>query len=72
MKRNLGELDVMIRGLIAFAFLNLAIDRALDGQWIAFDWVMALLIGATSFAGFCPVYWLFHMDSHSKDHHGTA
>lgn len=68
MKRNLGDLDIMIRGLIAFVFLNLAIDRALDGHWIAIYWIMAFLIGATSFTGFCPLYKLFHLDSQSKAH----
>ena len=71
MKKNLGNLDVMIRTLIAFAFANLAIDRALDGQWIAFYWIMAVVIGLTVLTGFCPLYALLHIDtshSHGKKH----
>jgi hypothetical protein len=68
MKRNLGDMDVMIRMLLAFALANLAIDRALDGQWIPIYWIIAIYIGITSFTGFCPLYALLHIDSHSKKH----
>jgi len=71
MKKNLGDLDIMLRTLIAFAFGNLAVDRALDGQFIALYWIIAVVIGVTAATGFCPLYALLHIDSHGKKHeHG--
>lgn len=68
MKKNLGDLDIMLRALLAFAFANLGVDRALDGQFIAIYWIIAIFIGATSFTGFCPLYALLHIDSLGKKH----
>lgn len=68
MKRNLGNLDIMLRTLIAFAFANLAVDRALDGQWIVGYWIIAVIIGLTVLTGFCPLYALLHINSLDKKH----
>lgn len=68
MKRNLGNLDIMLRGLATFAFGNLAVDRALDGQWIAGYWIIAIVLGLTAFTGFCPLYALLHINSLDRKH----
>jgi len=68
MKKNMSDLDIMLRALIAFAFANLAVDRALDGRFIAIYWILAIAIGVTSLTGFCPLYALLHIHSFSKKH----
>lgn len=68
MKKNLGNLDIMLRALLAFAFADLAFDRALDGHFNAIYWIIAVVAGVTAFTGFCPLYALLHVNSLGKKH----
>ena len=68
MKRNIGNIDMIIRLFGAILFTDLAIDRASYGHWNILYWLLAIALGFTALMGYCPLYALFHIGSHAKHH----
>jgi|GEM_PF-466045 len=68
MKRNVGNVDVMLRILAAIVLADLATDQAINGHWNILFWALAILLGVTGIIGWCPLYALFHIHTGSNEH----
>jgi len=68
MKKNIGDVDIMIRLLAAIVFADLAADQASIGHWNIPFWVLAFFLAASGITGWCPLYALFHWHTNSRDH----
>ena len=56
MKKNVGKIDRILRGLAAIAILLLYITHQINGNIAAVFAVIALVMFLTSTIGFCPCY----------------
>jgi fatty acid desaturase len=63
MKKNMGSADRVIRILAAVVFAVLYFTGTVTGMWGIALLVFGAVFLATSFAGFCPLYTLFGMDT---------
>ena len=66
MKRNIGNIDMIIRFFGAILFADLAVDQAAGGHWSIVYWVIAAVLGITALTGFCPFYAFFHLSTRVK------
>jgi hypothetical protein len=69
MKRNIGNIDMIIRLFCAVLFTDLAVDQAIGGRWNILYWCIAIVLCVTALTGFCPLYALFQKNKIS--HHGS-
>jgi Inner membrane protein YgaP-like, transmembrane domain len=66
MHTNMSNLDRFIRASVAIAALVVAIvvgARSAGGIVLL---MVTALMGATTAVGFCPLYALFHLDTHGR------
>lgn len=61
-KPNVGRPDRSIRVMVGFAVLTLAVF-SLSGTWATIAGVVGLILMATGFVGFCPIYRLFGLNT---------
>jgi hypothetical protein len=66
MHTNMSNLDRAVRGLIAAVALVVAIVIGAGSVAGIVLLVVAALMGVTAAVGFCPLYALFHIDSHGR------
>ncbi len=68
MKGNVGHLDALVRGILAFGCLVVAVgtyDRPLVSLGAV---VVALALGATAILHTCPLYAIFHISTSHRGH----
>lgn len=56
MKKNMGYTDKIIRILLAFVVVVLYYTKVLTGTAAIVSGIIALVLLATSFINFCPIY----------------
>lgn len=66
MKKNMGNLDKMIRVLIASVIAVLYYTQIISGTYAMIALVFALVFILTSFVGTCPLYLPFGMNTNQK------
>lgn len=66
MHTNMSNLDRAIRAGIAIAALVIAIVIGAGSTGGIVLLVVTALMGVTAAVGFCPLYALFHFDSHGR------
>ena len=66
MKKNMGNLDKIIRVLIALIVAVLYFTNILNGVTAIILGVLALIFLATSFISFCPLYYPFKFSTRKK------
>ena len=63
MKKNMGSADRVIRIFLAIVFAVLYFTGTVTGTWGIILLVFGAVFLVTSFAGFCPLYAIFGMDT---------
>ncbi len=66
MKKNVGILDRIIRGLAAVAILLLYLTHQINGSTAAVLGIIALVMFLTSTLGFCPCYVRLNVNTSNK------
>ena len=66
MHTNMSNLDRAVRAVVAVAALAVAIAVGAGSAGGIVLLVVTALLGVTAAVGFCPVYALFHLDSHGR------
>ncbi len=64
--KNMSNLDRTVRALIAVAALVVAIAIGVGSVAGIVLLVVTALMGVTAAVGFCPLYALFHIDTHGR------
>lgn len=57
MKKNIGTTDKIIRLILAVLVGTLYLTNAISGTLAMILGLFAVIFIATSFMGFCPIYW---------------
>lgn len=63
MKKNMGAADKAIRMVIATIIAALYFGNVIGGTMAAVLLVVAVVLGVTAFAGTCPLYSLFGINT---------
>jgi hypothetical protein len=71
MKKNVGKIDRIIRGLVAVAILLLYLTHQINGNIAAFFAIIALVMFLTSTLGFCPCYIRLNVNTLKKKRGGN-
>jgi hypothetical protein len=66
MKKNMGNVDKIIRVVIAAIIAVLVWAKVITGVWSIVLLVLAIVFVATSLIGFCPLYLPFGLNSLKK------
>lgn len=66
MKKNMGNLDKMIRVLVAAVIAALYYTQVINGTVAMIALVFALVFILTSFLGTCPLYLPFGINTNEK------
>jgi hypothetical protein len=66
MKKNMGTTDRIIRLIIAAIFAILYFTGVVSGTWGIILLVLAVVFVLTSIFAFCPIYYLFKLNSLPK------
>ena len=66
MKKNMGQTDKIIRGILAAAIAILYFTNVISGTVALILGVFALIFLLTSFVSFCPLYAPFGINTRSK------
>jgi len=66
MKKNVGLIDRVIRGLAAIAVLLLYLTHQINGSTAAVLGIIALVMFLTSTLGFCPCYVRLNVNTLNK------
>lgn len=56
MKRNMGNVDRIIRILLAIVFISLYFTNTITGTWGLVLIALSVVFALTSFVSFCPLY----------------
>jgi fatty acid desaturase len=67
MKKNMGNADRFIRMVVALVIAGLWFTDVITGTWAYIALALAFIFLVTSFAGFCPLYTLFKINSGRKE-----
>ncbi len=71
MKKNIGQLDKVIRVLFAIIIAVMYLTKFIDGTIGIYLLVIACLLIFTSIISFCPIYFPFGFSSKSKKNLAT-
>lgn len=63
MKKNVGNIDRIVRLILAAIALILFFSGTVTGGWGIFLVVLAVILVATSFLSFCPIYLPFKIST---------
>lgn len=63
MKKNVGTIDALIRGLVALAIVALYYNKVIDGTLGIIGLFIAVIFVLTVFFSFCPIYALFGINT---------
>ena len=66
MKKNMGSADRIIRILVAAVILLLYFTNQISGTAAIVFGTLAVIFAATSFIGFCPLYFPFRISTRKK------
>jgi di/tricarboxylate transporter len=66
MKKNMGSVDRIIRILVAITIAILYFTGQISNTAAIILMVLAIIFIATSFIGFCPLYWPFRLSTRKK------
>lgn len=66
MKKNMGQIDKIIRGIIAAIIAILYITNVISGTIALILGAFAVIFLITSFVSFCPLYTPFGINTRSK------
>jgi hypothetical protein len=66
MKKNMGKLDIVLRILAAIAIAGLCYSNIISGTLAIVLIILAGILLLTSFISFCPLYYLFRMNTCKK------
>jgi hypothetical protein len=66
MKKNMGQIDKVIRLILASLFLILAITGTVEGTVAIVLIVLAVVFALTSLMSFCPLYKIFNISTCKK------
>lgn len=66
MKRNVGNIDKMVRILAAIVIAVLYFTNVISGTLAIILLSIAGIFLVTSFLGFCPIYWAIGLSSKPK------
>ena len=66
MKKNVGTIDRIIRGLVAVAILLLYLTHQISGGTACVLGIIALVMFLTSTMGFCPCYIRLNVNTSKK------
>jgi hypothetical protein len=66
MKKNMGQIDKVIRLILASLFLILVITGVVEGTVAIVLIVLAVVFALTSLIGFCPLYRIFNISTCKK------
>jgi hypothetical protein len=66
MKKNMGTVDRVIRILIALVIVILFFTKAISGTLAVILLILAGIFAVTSLIGFCPLYFLFGINTGKK------
>lgn len=69
MKKNIANVEIVIRLLAGIALANLAIARASLGDWNMPLFGLAFFFALTAIWGWCPLYALLHVHTNGPRHH---
>lgn len=64
MKRNVGTIDRIVRGIIAIVAVILAIT--IGGGWGIVFWIVAAVMALTGVVRFCPLWAAFKISTDAK------
>ena len=67
MKKNLGNIDKVIRILVAVVFVVLYFTHVISGTLGIILLILATVIVVTSILGFCPLYLPFGLSTNKKE-----
>jgi hypothetical protein len=66
MKKNMGNMDKVIRLLIALIVVVLYFTNIINGTTAIVLGILAVIFLATSFISFCPLYYPFKISTYKK------
>ncbi|NNM94191.1 MAG: DUF2892 domain-containing protein [Bacteroidia bacterium] len=66
MKKNMHTIDRLLRILIAAAIVILYLTHVIGGTLATVLLIVSIIFIATSFAGFCPLYTVFRINTAGK------
>ena len=66
MKRNMGNLDRILRIIVAFAIIVLYFMHIISGMVAIVGFVLSAVFILTSFIGVCPLYMPFGISTQEK------
>ena len=66
MKKNIGNLDKVIRILIAIVIIILNYTKVVSGLWAVITIIFAVILLLTTLFSFCPLYWPFGIKTIGK------
>jgi hypothetical protein len=67
MKKNMGNMDKLIRLIAALVIVILYYTEVISGTLAIVLFVIAAVFAVTSFINFCPLYSLFGFSTKKKD-----
>ncbi|HVU94177.1 MAG TPA: DUF2892 domain-containing protein [Puia sp.] len=68
MKRNIANVEIVIRLLAGIALADLAVDQASLGHWNMPLFALAFFFALTAIWGWCPLYALLHVHTNTRHH----
>lgn len=66
MKKNMGNLDRIIRIIFAVLLASLFFFNVINGIWAIISLIVAGILLATSAINFCPLYTIFGLSTTKK------
>jgi hypothetical protein len=66
MKKNMGNLDKLVRMLAALVIVILAFTKVITGIWAVVLLILAVILLLTSLFGICPLYVPFGLNTGKK------
>ncbi|HRP90641.1 MAG TPA: DUF2892 domain-containing protein [Edaphocola sp.] len=67
MKKNIGHTDKITRLVLASFFAFLILFNVVQGTMAIVFGILALILGATAFINFCPIYHFLGIKTHQKN-----
>ncbi len=66
MKQNMGTIDRALRFLVIGPLAIWGAVAGVSGFWSVVLYAVAAIMFVTALVGFCPLYALLHIDTHSR------
>jgi len=63
MKKNVGNIDLAVRLIIAALIAVLIFAKVITGTWIVVSAILTLILVLTGFVRFCPLYSLIGVNT---------